>query len=189
MIKKILIAVVILLGCVFAYAAMLPSEFRISREITISAPAEVIFPFVNEPQKMNSWNPWMKLDPQMKSSYSGPQSGVGAVSSWDGNKEVGTGSATIVESVPNSLVRTKLDFIKPYQSTSFAEVTLKPEGSQTVVSWAINGHSTFVHRLMCLVIHMDKVIGEKFEKGLADLKTLSEEALKEQAQSAVKPAE
>ncbi len=47
--------------------------------------------------------------------------------SWDGNKKVGTGRMTIIESKPSERVRIKLEFLRPFQATNMAEFQFKPE--------------------------------------------------------------
>ena len=37
------------------------------------------------------WSPWEKLDPSAKKAYEGPDKGVGAKYSWQGNSKVGSG--------------------------------------------------------------------------------------------------
>ena len=56
--------------------------------------------------------------------------------------------------------------------------TLTPKGNQTTVTWAMQGTSPFVAKLMGTVMNMDKMVGGQFEEGLAKLKTLSETAAK-----------
>jgi uncharacterized protein YndB with AHSA1/START domain len=179
MLKKILIGLVVVVALFLGYVAMKPSEFHVVRETTINAPAEVVFVYVNSPRKMDIWNPWMKMDPAIKASYSGPESGVGAGSSWEGPK-MGSGSATVIDSVKNSLVRTRLDFLKPFKSTSITEFSLKPNGKQTTIAWSISGHSAFIPRIFCtLMAHgYEDMMGGTFEKGLVDLKTLAESTAK-----------
>lgn len=175
MVIKILIAAVVVIAGFLVYVAMQPSEFKISREIRINASAEAIFPHANSSKKMAAWNPWMKVDPQMKSEFSGPEEGVGATTTWDGNKEVGAGTATVIESQAPNLVRTRLAYKKPFTSESIAEVSLRSEDSQTVVTWSNSGKTPFVMKVMCaLFFNMDKMIGGIFEKGLTDLKTIVE---------------
>ena len=85
--------------------AMQPSDFRISRSLAMSAPPAAIFPHVNELKKWQPWSPWMKLDPNARSTFEGPEGGKGAVMTWAGNNEVGEGRMTILESKPNELIR------------------------------------------------------------------------------------
>ncbi|MDB6021894.1 MAG: polyketide cyclase, partial [Pedosphaera sp.] len=120
------------------------------------------------------WNPWTKLDPAIKMTYEGKPAGTGASYSWVGNSQVGEGRMTITESRPNELVGFKLEFFKPMAGVSTAEFTFKPQGGQTTVTWSMSGEKNFVSKAICLFVSMDKMIGGQFEKGLADLKSVSE---------------
>jgi hypothetical protein len=42
------------------------------------------------------------------------------------------------------------------------------------VTWAMHGPMPFISKIMCVFIDMDKMVGSDFEKGLADLKKVSE---------------
>src|SRR6266705_3643152 len=113
MLKKILIVLVVLIAGLLIVVALRPADFRVERSATIAAPAQALFEQVNDHHNFNKWNPFLKLDPNVKNTYSGPDSGVGAVCSWDGNKDIGAGSATIIESKPGELVRMRMDWIRP----------------------------------------------------------------------------
>jgi hypothetical protein len=114
----------------------------------------------------------------VKNTYTGPATGVGSVCSWQGNRDVGAGSATIIESKPGELVRIKMDWKEPMEGTSTVDFIFKPEGQKTVVTWHMYGAQNFVGKVMCLFMSMDKMVGGNFEKGLADLKALVEAAAK-----------
>lgn len=173
--KKLLIALGAFAALVVIFVivvAMQPSTFRISRSATMAAPPAAIFPHINELKKWQPWSPWMKLDPNAKSTFEGPAGGKGAVMTWAGNNEVGEGKMTIVESKPNELVRFQLEFYKPMAGVSEAEFTFKPEGEQTTVTWAMSGTNDFIGRAMCLIMDMDKMVGGQFENGLASIKAI-----------------
>ncbi len=174
MLKKILIAVAVILVVLVIVVAMQPADFRIARSTTISAPAEVVFAHVNDFHKWDAWSPWAKLDPSMKQSYEGSPTGTGAIYSWDGNKEVGTGRMTLTESRANELIRIKLEFLKPFAAVNDTEFTFKPEGNQTAVTWSMTGKNNFMAKGFGLVMNMDKMVGGDFEKGLAQMKALAE---------------
>ncbi len=179
MLKKILIGIVVIIVAFLVVVALQPSSFRVARSATIAALPDAVFPQVNELKKWAAWNPWEKLDPNMKLTYTGPESGTGASYSWIGNKDVGEGRMTITESKPNDSVKFKLEFFKPMAGTSDAEFTFKPQGNQTEVTWAMTGKNNFMAKAFCLFMDMDKMIGGQFEKGLADLKTIAEKPTKE----------
>jgi Polyketide cyclase / dehydrase and lipid transport len=151
-----------------------PGDFVVSRRIKIRAPAEQIFPHVNELRNWEPWNPWGKLDPNCHMTYSGPPAGVGASYAWSGNNKVGAGRNTITESVPNELVRLRLEFRKPMTATNTAEFTFQPDGDNTVVTWTMSGKNSFAGKLFGLILNCDKMCGNQFDKGLASIKSLVE---------------
>jgi len=174
MISKILIVLGILIVAFIVVVATRPSEFRVSRSETIAAPPAVVFGHVNALRLWPAWSPFVTLDPNMKMTYDGPPSGVGAVSSWTGNDKAGEGSMTIVESKPGELVRFRLDFVKPFKGTNEAEFTFQPQGDNTVVTWSMSGKNGFFFKAISLFCNMDKALGSVFSEGLANLKKVSE---------------
>ncbi len=178
MLKIILLIVAVVIVVFLAVAMMQPDEFRVTRSTTIAAPAPNVFALVNELHNWEKWNPWQKVDPAMKVTFSGPPAGIGAGYEWVGNKDVGEGRLAIIESRPSDLVRLKLEFLKPFAATNTAEFTFKPEGSGTVVTWSMFGNKNFMSKVMGLVMNMDKMVGGQFEKGLADMKATAEAGAK-----------
>src|SRR6266700_2882454 len=108
MLIKILIGVGIVLAVFFIIVSLRPADFRIVRSAVIPGPPSEVFDQVNDLNRWGSWSPWEKLDPDMKRSFDGPPTGVGSNYSWEGNKNVGAGRMTIVESRPSDLLRMKL---------------------------------------------------------------------------------
>ena len=149
-----------------------PSVVVISRSIVIDASAEALFPYINNPQLIQSWNPFSEGDPSVKLSFSGPAEGVDSQWAWEG-KKAGAGQATIIESERNKRVGVRLDFKKPFHVTNFGDYVLTPEGSQTKVRWTIN-ETAAIPRVLNNFVNLEKIIGAHFEKGLAVLKTLAE---------------
>ena len=174
MIITILTVVGILVLLILLIAATRPSDFRVARSITIQAAPESVFPHVNELRKWDAWSPWAKLDPNAKSMFEGPAAGVGSSMSWAGNKEVGEGKMTIIESRSNELVRFRLEFLKPFKATNEAGFEFKTEGKQTVVTWTMTGKNNFFFKVFGLFMDCDKMLGRCFEKGLSQLKSVAE---------------
>ena len=121
MLKKIHIALAIIVVAFLIIVALQPAEYRVVRSAAVTALPDVVFAQINDFHKWEAWSPWAKMDPNAKSSYEGPMAGVGAKMSWAGNMKVGEGSMTIIESQPNNLVRFRLDFLKPMAGTNTAE--------------------------------------------------------------------
>lgn len=174
MFKKIVIVVAVLIGLLFMYAAIQPSEYKISRRLLIHAQPEVLFSYINNSKKMNEWMPWAEEDPQVQMSYSGPDEGIGSISSWDSAGTMGTGKSTIIESIANSSTKTRIDYFKPMEMIQMSDMLLTPQAEGTMVSWAVTGQNGFMNRVFCVFMNMDKYIGGKFEKGLSKLKNLVE---------------
>jgi hypothetical protein len=182
MLIKILIGLAAVIAVVLVVAATRPADFRVQRTARLQAPSAALFEYVNDHHKFSVWNPFLKLDPHVKTTYSGPDSGVGAVCAWDGNKDVGAGSCTIVESKPGELVRCRMDWKRPMEGTATVDFTFKPSGDRTEVTWAMYGKNGFMGKLMSLFINCDKICGPQFEKGLASLGEIA-------ARTAVAPAQ
>ena len=166
------IAIIIILGL----ASRKPDTFAVRRSVLVQAPAERIFPLVNNFHQWGGWSPWEHRDPAMKRSYSGAESGKGAVYAWDGNKNVGSGRMEILDASSPSKITIKLDFFKPFEGHNTAEFTFVPEreAAATNVIWVMQGPSSFMSKVMQVFMDLDKMIGRDFEAGLANLKTLTE---------------
>jgi hypothetical protein len=172
MLTALLIAVIVAAG-VFVVAALRPNNFRVERSTVIQAPAEKIYPLINDLHRFNDWNPYLRMDPQSKLDYSGPESGKGAAYAWE-SKKVGTGRMEITDTSAPRKVVMKLDFLKPFEGHNTAEFTLEPKADATAVTWAMHGQTAFIPKLMGLFFSMDKMIGQSFESGLANLKAAAE---------------
>ena len=174
MIKKIIIAVVVLIATVLIFAATRPDTFSAQRAMLIKAPPGKIFPLINDFHNWSAWSPWEKLDLAMKKTPSGAASGKGAVYAWEGNNKVGQGSMEITESSSPAKIIMNLDFIKPFEGHNIAEFTLQTQGDATNVQWVMHGPSPYISKVIGLFCNMDNLIGKDFEAGLANLKTLAE---------------
>lgn len=192
MVKKTLIGIGAALAVVIVIfvivVALKPSEFRVTRSAKMTAPPGAVFTQVNDYHNWEAWSPWAKLDPDAKTTFDGPTSGVGAKFSWAGNDKVGEGSQEIIESRPDELIRIKLDFTRPMQDTSTTEFVFKPAGDQTEVIWSMYGKANFIGKAMCMFMDMDKMVGGDFEKGLVSLKTIVEAAPESKQNGAGEPA-
>lgn len=173
--RKLLIVLLLAVAGVLGYASTKPDQFRVERSIVIKAPAEKIFPHINNFHSWEAWSPYEKLDPAMKRSFSGAASGVGAAYAWEGNSTVGAGSMEILESTPSSKITIKLDFLKPMEGHDTAEFTLASQTDGTKVTWAMSGAAAYIMKVMGVFLDMDKMIGKDFETGLAQLKALAEQ--------------
>jgi uncharacterized protein YndB with AHSA1/START domain len=174
MFKKITIVVAVLIAALLVFAATKPDTFRVQRAASIKAPPEKVFALLNDFQRWEAWSPWEKKDPAMRRTFSVVTSGKGAQYAWEGNKDVGQGRMEIAESVPPSKVAIKLDFVKPFEAHNAVEFTLEPKGDATNVTWAMQGDTPYLAKIVHVFLDMDKLVGKDFDAGLANLKTLAE---------------
>ena len=85
-------------------------------DTTAQAAAERIFEQISDFHNWTKWSPWEGLDPQMERTYSGPESGAGAVYAWSGNRKAGQGRMEIADAAAPSRVHIDLSFEKPWKS-------------------------------------------------------------------------
>lgn len=171
MIKKIAISFLSLLLLILAFAAISSPDYLISRELKISAKPEVVFPWLNSAKKSNEWMPWAEIDPKVQMTFSGPDEGLGSAASWVSEGQMGVGSSTISEVVPNQSVKTTLEYKSPFEMVQTAEMSVMPDGEGSLVKWSVAGKNNFIGRVFSLFINMDKMVGPNFEKGLQNLKS------------------
>lgn len=174
MLKKIGLGVVLIVVAFLAVVATRPAEFHIERSATVAAPAEVVFAQLNDLHQWSRWNPFEREDPGMKIEYSGAPSGVGASYHYVGPK-MGEGRMTLTESTPNERVAVRAEFLKPMSATNLVEFTVKPAPGGVAVTWAMSGRNPFVWKAISVFLDMDEMVGGEFEKGLVELKRVSEE--------------
>ena len=178
MLKKILIGLGAALALLLIVIALQPARFRIERSISMAAPPEAVFAQVNDFHAWSKWSPWEKLDPNLKRSYEGPSSGVGAKYAWVGNDDVGEGRMTIEKSSAPGEIQIKLEFLKPFQATNTTIFTFAKSAEGNKTTWAMEGDNSFMGKAMGLFMNMDQMVGKDFEKGLASMKTEAEAAAK-----------
>jgi hypothetical protein len=172
MLITILAIVVLVLAAILIYAAVKPDSFGVQRATAINAPAEKIFPLINDLHAHTSWSPFEK-DPNMKRTHSGAPQGKGAVYEWDGNRNVGSGRLAIADSTPSNITMI-LDMFRPFKAHNTVNFLIEPQGSATRVTWAMRGQQPYMAKLMSTFINCDKMVGGQFEEGLAKLKALAE---------------
>lgn len=174
MLKILGILLLVGVAVIVGMALTQPPTFQVVRQVTIQAAPEKIYPFLDDFHQWSAWSPWEKLDPAMKRTFGGPDSGVGATYAWEGNSDVGAGRMEVKEAVAPSKVGIQLDFLKPFEAHNTADFTLTPQGGGTEVVWTMNGNHNFMSKVMCVFVSMDKMVGKDFEKGLANLKAAAE---------------
>jgi Polyketide cyclase / dehydrase and lipid transport len=167
----------ILLAAIALFSAIVasrPNDFRVERSATMAASPAAVFEQVNDFHNWEAWSPWAKMDPNAKNSFEGPTSGEGAKFGWSGNSDVGEGNMEIVESKPGELVRVRLDFVRPMEGTNDVQFKIEPQGGRTKVTWSMAGKNNFMGKAIGLFMDCEKMVGDQYDQGLANLKTIVE---------------
>ena len=176
--SEVIAVIAILLAAAIAVVLILasrkPDTLRVQRAAAIHAPPEKIFPLINDFHRWASWSPYEVKDPDMQRTFSGANSGKGAVYAWNGNRQVGSGRMEILDAPAPSKVVIQLDFLKPFEAHNTAEFTFVPQGDTTNVTWLMHGPAPLMSKVMQVFINLDHMIGRDFEAGLANLKKLAE---------------
>ncbi len=171
--KKLVLAVVVLVVLLAGIGMLLPRQVHVERSIVIDAPRATVFALLDGFKQFNKWSPWAALDPNATYTREGPEFGVGAKQSWVGDpKTVGSGSQEVVELKPLELVKTRLDVSGMGPAT--ARFALAPETSATKVTWSLDSDMGAGPIGRYFGLMMDRWIGSDYEKGLAGLKALAE---------------
>jgi hypothetical protein len=192
MLKRIAVIAAVLFAVLLLVVSTRPSHLHVERSMSMAAPPSVVFPLIDDFHAWQSWSPWEKLDPNMKREITGAPHGKGALYSWFGNDEVGSGTMEITESIPPQQVQIRLEFKQPWAATNTTSFTLAPTSSPpggTRVTWSMDGENSFGAKAMGLVMDMDHMIGKDFESGLTNLQAMAEAAAEAQRAAAAKPPE
>ncbi|HLI93930.1 MAG TPA: SRPBCC family protein [Puia sp.] len=173
-----MIALYIILGIIaliLIIAAIAGTAINYEQSILINAPLSRVWDNIKTLHAINQWNPWMDLDPNMKIQYGGTDGTPGAGFSWDSTvKNAGAGSQTILKVSDQSQLHTRIDFLRPFKNTAYADFNVAPDTGNTRVSWSLKGKMPYPMNIMKLTGAMQKNIGKDFTKGLNKLKTICE---------------
>jgi len=151
---------------------LLPAQAVVTRSIDIQAPPEKVFAIVGDLRRFNEFSPWADIDPDIKYTFEGPESGVGQRMKWSSdNADVGSGTQTIVKYEPTTFVESQLDFGMRGRST--ASFDLVPSTAGTNVTWTFNSDLEGIPAKW-FGLMFDRWIGADYEKGLAKLKSVAE---------------
>ncbi|MDX2263771.1 MAG: SRPBCC family protein [Hyphomicrobiales bacterium] len=170
--RRAFLGAVAILAILAGAAFLLPKDMTVERSIVVAAPAETIFPYLNNPRKFNEWSPWIPRDPAARYEFAGPEEGVGARMTWASERpDVGSGTSTVTGSETPTLVFTEAE-VNGLKATTKLE--LSPIDPETAVTWTFEtdlGNNP-VARWLGLVFA--RLIAQDYDEGLARLKRLVE---------------
>lgn len=171
--KRFTLMILLLVLAAIGIGYELPDSAHVQRSIRIDAPPKAVFPYVNDLRKFNQWSPWGRRDPNIQSSFSGPESGVGAIMTWHSDKpDTRSGRRLITMSKPPNKVASRLETSGENTATTYFNI--EPAGGGSVVTWGYDTQfgNNVIERYFGLML--DRSIGREYDKGLENLKTIVE---------------
>lgn len=171
--KKIIIAILIIIAIPFVIALFVNKEYVVQREIVINKPEQEVFSYIKHLKNQNNYSVWCLTDPNMKKEYTGTDGTPGFIYAWDGNSDVGKGEMEIKSITENERVDIDLRFIEPFEGTGKAYLATEPvDANSTKVTWHMQGESNYPMNIMNLF--MDSMLGKTLHEGLTNLKSVLE---------------
>ncbi|MCB9888618.1 MAG: SRPBCC family protein [Planctomycetes bacterium] len=174
MLKKLLIGFVALVLLYVVGGLLMPSRWDVVRTRTISASGAKVYEAIATLSKWDLWSVWnRRRDPKCQMRYEGPATGKGARWLWKSDGELGEGSLTISESVPDRSIRYELSLVAPFAMQMQGDVQLRPTDGGTEVVWRSTGDvgnaSAMMARWMNGLGLTDSMLGGEYEKSMAGL--------------------
>lgn len=172
---KILLALVLTIVAVILIAALfLKKDMHAEREVVINKPKDVVFDYIKYIKNQDNYGKWQLMDPGMHKEYSGTDGTEGFIYRWD-SKKVGQGEQTISKVIPGERLETELKFKGFMGGDAHCSLTTEAVGdNQTKVKWTFDSKMSWPMNGMQLFVNMDKMLGEDFQTGLNNLKTVLE---------------
>ena len=125
---EILISLVIVAVLFVVVGVLLPANRTLVEQVETNRRQTIVFDTINSFRRFHEWHPMALYDPSMSLERSGPEAGEGATVSYSSDvRTVGTGTWTIVESVPRREVKIAIEDDRQgsNKQTTFA---LRPTG-------------------------------------------------------------
>lgn len=176
MMKALKYLFLILLGLVLVLLVggmFISSKFSVSRSVQVAAPPDKLYALVASPRQWKQWSVWNRRDPAMEISYSGPETGSGAVWAWKSKTE-GDGRMSFTTVDPPRRVGYELYF-PDFGTTSTGEFRIEAAPAGSTVTWVMDGDMGRNPLFHWMALFGDRMVGPDFEAGLANLKALAEQ--------------
>ena len=149
---------------------ILPRKIHVEQTKIINAPATTVFNQVNNLENWENWSYWKLNDPEMAITYPGQKVGKGATYTWK-SKGSGNGSMEIIESNPNSSLKTELKFD---QGGGFGTWKFEPEGNGTKVTWAFDTDMGSNPLMSIKGLIMKRILNTSLKESLENIKGVVE---------------
>lgn len=157
----ILVFVVVVAG--FVYLARFDGDYEVKRELVVNAPVDRVYQTVCDFKTWPEWSPWLLHEPDAKLEYSEAYQHTDGYYSWDGQM-VGAGRLIHVDQHENRSLEMRIEFQRPFKSSSRVCWRFLAEGDRTRTTWSMQGRMPFLFRFLTPM--MTDMIGKDYELGL-----------------------
>lgn len=167
--KAIVLAVMVIPIIIILISLLLPSRYHVERSIVMQAHPDAVYAHVIMLKHWPDWTAWTVAKyPDMKYAFAGPEAGVGASYSWEGESS-GSGELKITKVELNKRLDYELSF-EHGKHLSTGAIVIEPQDGGIKVTWFNEGDLGWnpVSRIFGLM--MDRMMGPDFEEGLRKLK-------------------
>ena len=166
----IIVSVLVLL--ILVYGAIFSKNYTVSVTEEFNVEAPKIFEAIIDLKTWEKWSPWIMHDPEnveLKYSSNPAVNEEGGHYSWK-SKRLGEGTLTNVSLIKPTLVEQKINFVKPFKSTTKTSWKLEYKGETTAVTWSMTGSMPFFMRW--LTSRMKVFLSNDFRTGLLMLRRM-----------------
>lgn len=168
--KKIVIALLIIIAIPLIIALFVPKDFHNEGEIVVNKPKQVVFDYIKNVKNQDNFGVWQLSDPDMETTSEGTDGTVGFKYSWD-SKKLGKGAQIITNIVEGERMESEMFFLDFNDDANKSYFSVEEKSSdETLVKWGIMGKTPYPWNLMSLFYNMDK----DFDQGLENLKEILE---------------
>ena len=174
--KYLLFAVIGIVALVLIVALFVDGNYAVEREITVNKPKQEVFDYVKYLKNQDNFSVWAQMDPDMKKDFKGTDGQVGAISSWESERDdVGKGEQEIIKIEEGKRVDYELRFIEPFEAKDNAYMATEAlDSTKTKVKWGFNGKMQYPMNTMLLFMDMEQMLGSQLDSGLINLKAVLE---------------
>ncbi|MFI5196736.1 MAG: SRPBCC family protein [Chitinophagales bacterium] len=168
--RFLVVLLVVVAAAILILALVEPTDIVVSRSAMIKAPKEAVFEQMVLFKNWPNWSPWYKMDTGTKMTYSGTDGQPGSSYHWVGTeKKTGEGDMKNV-AVNGTAMDFEVNFNKPRKATAHGTLKAMDTAGMTKATWSFSIHIPFPLNAMPVFMNMDKMLGDDFENGLANMK-------------------
>lgn len=172
--KKLLIALLIIIGLLLLIAAFMPTTYTISAETIINKPKSLVFDYVKIIKNQENYSVRVMADPKMEKVLTWEDGKVWFIYGWSSTfKNVWVGEQEIKNIVDGDRVDVEIRFKKPFEWINNASTILSSiDENQTKVVSEFYATNAWPTNLMVPLIK--KMLQKDMQKNMDNLKAILE---------------